>query len=342
MQKSTTVLAVFADAADENVWEQELTQIPNLIRLQGGENLSRTLATLQRLGLEPGLVLISTRVYPLGSHNPLPALRRLFPTIKLILFSAADAPLPSLHPFMTDGIRHLVIEPAEGGNGSLAGSPLKLAVFNLLSDRQWQMTDYLRLGTPVREFAIHSSDQKETLIGDLMAMIEGDAPELDLLRQKGALLADEMLENAIYGAPRGEDGDKMFRKGERRRLLPAEQISFRAGFDGTTLALEVTDSWGSLPPDAVIEHLACNQDGTGPVEEAGGRGLFIIWRFLDQLHVSIAPGRQTVVGGHVRLQSDCDPAAPKGFHIITRQQECAATHNIHEGEIPWQPQPISC
>ena len=327
VRNSTTVLAVFADAADEKVWEQELADIPNIIRLRGGDSLSHTLSTLRRLGLEPGLVLISTRVYPHGDHNPLPVLRRHFPGIKLILFSAADAPPLSLSPLKHNAIKHLVIEPSGERTGSAAGSPLMLAVFNLLTDRQWQMADYLRPGTPVREFDIHSSDQKEALIDALTEMIEGDGPELELLRQKGALLADELLENAIYGAPRREGGAKMFHKGEQRRLLPAEHIGFRAGFDGTTLAMEVSDSWGSLPPDAVIEHLACNQDGSGPAEEAGGRGLFIIWRFLDQLHVTIAPGRQTVVGGHVRLHADDDPSALKGFHIITRQPECAAPHN---------------
>ena len=327
VQKSPTILALFADADDEYVWERELAEISNLIRLRGSESLSRALPALKSRGLEPGLALISTRVYPLGAANPLFLLRRLFPAIQAILLSEADAPLPSLHPLMTDAIRHLVIEPAGEMSGSPAGNPLKLAVFNLLNDRSWQMNDYLRPGTTVREFAVTSSDQKETLIGDLMAMIGGEGPELELLRQKGALLADEMLENAIYGAPRGEDGNKMFNKGERRHLLPAEEIGFRAGFDGVTLALEVTDSWGSLPSDTVMEHLTCNQDGEGPAGETGGRGLFIIWRFLDQMHVTIAPGRQTVVGGQVRLQSDLDPSAPKGFHIITRRQERAAMNN---------------
>jgi anti-sigma regulatory factor (Ser/Thr protein kinase) len=49
--------------------------------------------------------------------------------------------------------------------------------------------------------------------------------------------------------------------------------------------------------------------------DEGGRGLFIIWRFLDQFHVSIKPGKETVIGGHVRVTSPLDLDEPKGFHI---------------------------
>jgi hypothetical protein len=341
MQMKPVVLALVADAADEEAWLQVLAAIPDLLLLHCDENLSRSLDTLQGCGLTAGLALISTRAYRLENDNPLAVLRHLFSAVQVVLFSAADTPLPSLRLLINDAIHHLVIESAAGNDGTPAASPLKLAAHNLLTDRPWQMSDYLLSGTTAREFAIHSSDQKEPVIASLMEMIGGDSPELELLRQKGALLADEMLENAMYAAPIGNGGGRLFRKGERRRLLPAEQITFRAGFDGMNLALEVIDNWGSLPSASVIEYLARHQDGNGAGDEKGGRGLFIIWRFLDQLHVTIAPGRQTVVGGHIRLNSTCDPLAPKGFHILTGCQGHTTTTSVPRGETPWGVQQIS-
>lgn len=142
-----------------------------------------------------------------------------------------------------------------------------------------------------------------------------------MLRQKGALLADELLENSMYDAPRGTLGNRLFKKGEKRAMLPQERIVFSFGFDGETLALKLTDSWGSLEPDVVMEYLARNQDDGSIADDAGGRGLFIIWRFLDQFHVNVHPGQETVVGGHLKLFSRFDPEAPRGFQITEHNKE---------------------
>jgi len=179
------------------------------------------------------------------------------------------------------------------------------------------MDDYIIPGTPVHEFRVSSSEQKETLIAELESVIDGHSTECEMLRMKGALLADEMLENALYAAPRGESSDPLYRKGEKRTLSDKENVVFRYGFDGESLALEVTDGWGTLSSEAFLEHSTRNLNCIGPHEEIGGRGLFIIWRFLDSLHIRISPGQQTVIGGHVRLASAGKLSETTGFHIST-------------------------
>ena len=121
----------------------------------------------------------------------------------------------------------------------------------------------------------------------------------------------------MYGAPKRADGSTIYRKGEERAIAPPERIAFRFGFDGEALAMEVADGWGSLSPEQVLRHLARNQTGEEMSDGTGGRGLFIIWRILDHLHISITPGRQTVVGGHLRASSPMDLETPRGFHIST-------------------------
>jgi hypothetical protein len=73
----------------------------------------------------------------------------------------------------------------------------------------------------------------------------------------------------------------------------------------------------------VLEHLARNQEGDSITDDAGGRGLFIIWRFLDHFHMNVQPGLETVVGGHLQLSSGLDLEAPRGFHITRTQGEAA-------------------
>ncbi|SRR6266581_3543154 len=320
MKQSRTILAIFRDAEDEALWSSVLGDINDMVRVVACANLAITLENLQIIGIEPSLTIFSTRLYPRERPDLIACVRRYFATTDFLLVSSSNAPAPPMQPLINDKVRHLVINP---DGFQLAGSnrqQMLRAVKKLVEGSVWEMHDYLTPGTPIHEFQISLSDQKEELISAVASLIPGDSPESEILRQKGELLADEMLENAMYGAPRGHDGNKIFRKGEKRAILPGERIAFRVGFDGETLAMEIADGWGSLSPEMVMAHLETNRECEEMCDESGGRGLFIIWRFLDQLHVSINTGKQTVVGGQIRLYPTVDPlTAPKGFHITTCQ-----------------------
>lgn len=320
MQKSGTILALFKDSEDERLNTPLLAGINNIIRVVAGENLSLSLDNLKRIGIEPSLALISRRLYPEEKPGVAALLKRLFPAAELLLLSAVADPFPPFSPLVADRVRHLAINPvvAKEDEESLR-SQFRTTVTRLVENAPMGMRDYLRPGTTIHEVAVTASSQKEELIAGIEAVVAGDDPDLELLRQRGALLADELLENAMYGAPRGEEGEKLYRKGEERTVLPDEGIVFRFGFDGQILAMEVADNWGSLSPEQVLEHLARNQEEEASFEETGGRGLFIIWRFLDHFHVTIRPGRQTVVGGHVRAYDPLDPGIPRGYHITTHR-----------------------
>lgn len=157
-------------------------------------------------------------------------------------------------------------------------------------------------GPQVQERLVAGSSDKPELIDELLALIGSHDEPHALLCQKTALMVDEMLENALYAAPRTEHGGPLFRKGEPRSLLPNERIRLRYHFDGTRLALEVRDSWGTLTAAQVFAFLAQNTAQTLPEPERAGRGLFFMWRLMDQFYVSIRPGVETVVGGCLRLR----------------------------------------
>jgi len=313
-----TILALFKNTIDEGLSSPMLTGLPNVIRAVAGASLPATLENLRRLGIEPSLAILTGRLYAEERPDLVQTIRNTFPSAEILLLTSDTDPFPDLQALAADQVRHLAINPVAGsGDGEEPRTLFLSAVQNLVAGRPWEIADYVSPGTPIREFAVASSAQKEELIALVEAAIPADSPESDQLRQRVALLADEMLENALYGAPAGADGSKLFHKGEERALLPGEWIVFRFGYDGETLAMEVADGWGSLSPDLVLDYLAMNQSGDLLREDTGGRGLFIIWRFLDHFHVSITPGRQTVVGGHVRATLPLDPEAPRGFHIST-------------------------
>ena len=319
MLRTHAVAVLYLDEEDRKFWNATLEPIPELFSITVDGDLTLALDRVRRLGGILSVLIISARLYP-GRHPELArVLRELAPGVELLLISSEESS-PPLRALFADHIRHLAIDSRQGQ----PSRDLPAAVSLLVDQCPWEIAPCLKPGTTVYSFQLRSSEDKEPLIGALEAVLAGEGEEMGLLRQKGALLADELLENAMYNAPRGSRGDRLFQKGERRDMLPRERIIFSFGFDGETLALKLTDNWGSLEPDSVLAYLARNQEQDPAADAAGGRGLFIIWRFLDRLHVEVQPGQHTAVGGHLQLTSRLDPEAPRSFHITEYKKEIAA------------------
>ncbi|GAB7027798.1 ATP-binding protein [Geotalea toluenoxydans] len=318
MQQNKTILALFADNADAEAMSSCFFHVPEVISVIADRFLKVTLGEIASARIEPGLAVISSALYPGKRPQLVEELRGYFPGLEILILAPASMPPPSLERFMLDQVRHLIIEnrqeKAATGDGD---QPLSVAIGNLILKRQWRLGQYVKKGTEIQEFQLSFSEEKEQIIKALEDSIVGDSMEYEMLRQKGALLADEMLENAFYGAPKSDDGMKIFRKGERRQILPDEGIVFRFAFDGETLAMEIKDGWGTLGADMVLEYLAKNSADMGAADDAGGRGLFIIWRFLDHFHVCVNPGKETLIGGHLKKSSQVPPETIHGFHITT-------------------------
>jgi hypothetical protein len=152
-----------------------------------------------------------------------------------------------------------------------------------------------------REWTVSSSHDKPRIIDQVHNLFAGKDDEHDFLGQRAELVVDEMLENALYSAPCDSGGKPLFVKGSERVLMPDEKISLRCGFDGEQLFLEVSDSWGNLLPETVERFLYMNLSDTDPKEDRAGRGLFIMWKFLDYFYVNINPGVETSMGGVLNL-----------------------------------------
>lgn len=305
--------------------EEKALYLPVFRRIEGdfiiaehGE-LSRVMRKLMNPGERPSLIIVSTRLYPGVDPRLVAETRKLFTETDFLLIGRSTDPSPPLYPLIADKVGHLVVNPlcSSEHEAEMVGAELDLTLHRLRCGLPLVVGDYVKPGTSIHEFIVSSSGQKEGLITALEKSIDGESEQIEMLRQKGALLADEMLENALFGAPRNENSQPLYSKGGERSLSPRENVVFRFGFDGETLVLEVTDEWGSLSREVVLEHLARNQEIHGTSGGIGGRGLFIIWRFLDTMHIHIEPGRRTVIGGHINLSTAGEFPEAKGFHITT-------------------------
>jgi hypothetical protein len=313
------MLALFNNGTDADAFRPLLNGLPGLLSIENPPDKERFAEKMVSLRLNPALVILSSRLYPESRPELVGELKSIFPGAEILLVTLAIDPLPPLEQLAVDRIRHLLVTPSDDELEGIFS--LQEAILRLLVRTPWKLQDCVRPGSRVHELPLISSSQKEALIASLEEAISGDSPEMELLRQRAALLADEMVENALYGAPQGDDGRKLYFKGEDRAIDADEKISFRFAFDGETLAMEIVDGWGTLAPEMVVDFLARNQAGMeAEVDETGGRGLFIIWRFMDHLHVNIRPGMQTVLGGHLKAVSTLDCESPRGFSISTDYQ----------------------
>ncbi|BCS55938.1 hypothetical protein [Geobacter sp. SVR] len=165
-------------------------------------------------------------------------------------------------------------------------------------------TKTLLRDSPCRHrWELSSSQEKEWVISQLEQSLPGDGEAHVFLRQRAALMADEMLENALFAAPRDSHGKPIYRKGEKRVLLPGECITFCSLYDGHTLALEVTDTWGRLTSETVRAFLDMNLAGEDTKEHRSGRGLYFMWCFLKDFYLSVVPGVETTIGGLLQLNT---------------------------------------
>lgn len=138
-------------------------------------------------------------------------------------------------------------------------------------------------------------------------------------------VCDELLSNALYNAPVDESGVRKFRHLERRQpveLAEDHAIDIVLCSDGRRLGVSVTDPYGSLRPDDVVEYLSrCMRRETNQMDEengGAGLGLFQAFEATTHLAVNIEPGVRTDVIGLIDVVGSLRDfeARPKSLNIF--------------------------
>jgi hypothetical protein len=183
---------------------------------------------------------------------------------------------------------------------------------------------YLGHGVHLHELAPRSTHGRITLLNairdGLTAM--GVAARHE---RHAALIADELLANAIHDAPHGPDPSRRDSVRDADRTLSGrDQPRLRWGADGRMLAIEVTDQFGTLDANTIRAHIAKLADRTTrPREGNGGAGLGLAMAFLasTQLVFHLCPGRVTQAIGLIDLRSRPDGVRTlvPSLHIFTQE-----------------------
>jgi serine phosphatase RsbU (regulator of sigma subunit) len=191
---------------------------------------------------------------------------------------------------------------------------------NMLKQHQYRHTNDLAMYLPQPrqqwQFQINHSDDKDFILEEVDAWLQGmelpDPVRVDAV----VLLLDELIENGLYAAPRDGKNIPLYSKGTARKLLDHEMLELTLVIQNDILGISVTDNWGTLTPCVFLNRLS--RDVRGPILDSGvgGGGLYFIWRMSDYLQFRVFPHHQTQVCAFLYLKTTFEPETDKSFQFF--------------------------
>ncbi len=152
-------------------------------------------------------------------------------------------------------------------------------------------------------------------------------------------IADELITNAIYNAPRDAAGKPKYAALSRREtvvLEPHETAVLEFACDGNFIALSQVDPFGSLTQETIVNYLnrclvqgaAAISDGSPAFGGSGGAGigLYRMFQSLSKFIVNIEPGKRTEVIALIDLRVSMKKfrQQAKSFHIFIADGDAGA------------------
>lgn len=155
-------------------------------------------------------------------------------------------------------------------------------------------------GIEVRKITLtHTNDRKQAL-----AELDGFLTAIDCyegIQPLAIAAADELLMNAIFSAPRDENGKAKYDQLDRNTSLelePNEHVDLQYACDGRSVFMAVNDRFGSLNRERLVKYLSLGSSEKGTAENkkgGAGLGLFLVVRSLTQLVFNIERNKRTEV-----------------------------------------------
>lgn len=138
-------------------------------------------------------------------------------------------------------------------------------------------------------------DKKEALtnLEGFIIKIGGGSERFHQYAQRVCELADELLLNAVFDAnPRLKE----IPRHESFELTENEAVKIKWGFDGEVFGVSVSDPFGTLSKNTVMQYLDDNQKTESMGKRAsGGLGIKLIFDRLHHFIVNVNPGKMTEV-----------------------------------------------
>jgi hypothetical protein len=179
-------------------------------------------------------------------------------------------------------VSHLVGDPVDRDLG--------ITSHKLASGDLFGLEKYLIGGGAVGERSVANDTDKRHAVGEICAWAEAIGARRPIVHRL-ASVADELMMNALYDAPRGEDPQG----GAARRA------QLRWGADDRVIAISVADTFGALRQRDVIDHVRRARSERGRprpescAQRGAGLGLYLVLANARSLVFNVEVGRRTEV-----------------------------------------------
>jgi CheY-like chemotaxis protein len=205
-----------------------------------------------------------------------------------LLGSALTHQIPQI--LMTGAVTNLLVHPMP-----VLAEELTITAHKLMRGDLFGVEKYLLWGTELHTETITKASQRSHIVDKLSEAVRGRGQSARVASM-AMLVADELISNAVHNAPVDAAGAH-YRKDAPRdaeiELDARHAVRLRWGCDARYVAIEVTDQFGSLDRDTILQALA-----TQDVRESGGgagMGVALSYRSCDHLVFNLAPGRRTEI-----------------------------------------------
>ncbi len=213
-------------------------------------------------------------------------------------------------------------------NPDVDGAELLVTVQKILLNDIFGLDKYFPWGTPHHRTVISRASERPSVLEEVRTFAASVKIQNRLI-ELFVTVTDELLTNAVFNAPTDANGAPRFAhlpRTEEVVLGEGESIIVDLCSDGRRLGISVTDPFGSLSPDRVLNYLAkCFRKGQDQVDaKDGGAGLGLYYTFeaLSQFVVNIAPERRTEVIGILDVRGTYRDFAQraKSFNIFVEEE----------------------
>ena len=179
------------------------------------------------------------------------------------------------------------------------GTFLRATRSKLSAPAPFGMESYLWSSAQIQSHTVKSYSEKSALIEKTTAFFSKFRLHSSVFTSI-ATIADEMIMNACFDAPRNPDGSAKYNHLDRTEALnlgPSEFGRFRFGIDPNFIALSIEDPFGALDLPTLKRHIAKGFRKGGDQISRGlggaGMGLFMIFENAHFLVVNRIPGKKT-------------------------------------------------
>lgn len=231
------------------------------------------------------LVISDINMPGISGPELLAKIKKLYPSTKTALITAynVDEYIQAAKEF---SITNIIPKTVPFNFAELDFIVYGLVTGNIFGLQRYLLDD----GTIIEKHVIKSTSDARNVQDHLIELFEkqfGTSGDMKLI-------LDEIITNAIYHAPMGEDGTEKYREFSDISLEPHEYIYIECGFDSEKYAVSITDRQGHLSKETVLYKIERQITGEGLLDDSG-RGIHMSRLFADRMIINIDPSQKTEV-----------------------------------------------